>query len=133
MYCKNCGKEILEGDKFCTHCGASIKNDGTNKARNIEVRQSVTTMSDEKNKITAGLLAIFLGAFGVHKFYLGYKTQGIIMLVVTIIGIILSVVFIGFFAVFAMSLIAFIEGIIYLTKTDKAFYEVYVLGNKPWF
>lgn len=33
-----------------------------------------------KSKIVAGLLGIFLGAFGVHRFYLGYTKMGLIML-----------------------------------------------------
>src|SRR3989339_117497 len=36
----------------------------------------------EKNKIVAAVLAFFLGWLGVHKFYLGYKKQGIIMAVI---------------------------------------------------
>lgn len=38
-----------------------------------------------KNKYVAGLLGIFLGAFGIHRFYLGYTSIGIIMLLVTFI------------------------------------------------
>jgi TM2 domain-containing membrane protein YozV len=38
-----------------------------------------------KNKIAAGLLAILLGPFGAHRFYLGYKSTGIAMLVITIV------------------------------------------------
>ena len=133
MYCRNCGKEIFDGSKFCTHCGASIQSNSTNSADNVEIQRNIKRTDEKKNKTTAGLLAIFLGAFGVHKFYLGYNTQGIIMLVVTIIGILLCLVVIGGFAVLAMSVIALIEGITYLTKTDEAFYETYVLGNKPWF
>ena len=40
----------------------------------------------EKDKILAGLLATFLGAFGIHKFYLGYKVPGIIFLVINTVG-----------------------------------------------
>ncbi len=39
---------------------------------------------EPKSKTTAGLLGIFLGGFGVHRFYLGYTTIGIIQIVVTI-------------------------------------------------
>ena len=38
-----------------------------------------------KSKLTAGLLGIFLGGFGVHRFYLGYTTMGIIQIVVTLV------------------------------------------------
>ena len=33
MYCKNCGKEIKEGNTFCTNCGKPIEN---NKQENIK-------------------------------------------------------------------------------------------------
>ncbi len=33
-----------------------------------------------KSKTRAGLLAIFLGFLGVHNFYLGYRTKGIIQM-----------------------------------------------------
>ena len=38
-----------------------------------------------KSKLAAGLLGIFLGAFGVHRFYLGYKALGTVMLLITLV------------------------------------------------
>jgi TM2 domain-containing membrane protein YozV len=82
-------------------------------------------------KLIAGILAIVLGAFGVHKFYLGYQTEGIIMLVVSIAG---TVALCGLpLAAFAVSIIGIIEGVLYLTKTDDEFVRTYVLARKPWF
>ncbi|MEG0146971.1 MAG: NINE protein, partial [Raoultibacter sp.] len=43
-----------------------------------------------KDHVAAGLLAIFLGSLGIHKFYLGYNTAGFIMLAVTTIGSLLT-------------------------------------------
>ena len=43
--------------------------------------QSVT---GQKSKLAAALLALFLGVFGGHDFYLGYKKQGIIKIVLTV-------------------------------------------------
>jgi TM2 domain-containing membrane protein YozV len=81
--------------------------------------------SAEKNKIVAGLLAIFLGEFGIHKFYLGYNKEGLILLLVTVLSFgILS---------WATWIVGIIEGIIYITKTDQEFYQTYVVGRKPWF
>lgn len=40
---------------------------------------------NQKSKLTAGLLGIFLGGFGVHRFYLGYTQIGIIQIVVTVL------------------------------------------------
>jgi TM2 domain-containing membrane protein YozV len=72
-------------------------------------------------KIVAGVLGILLGGLALHKFYLGYTKTGIIQLVI-------SVVTCG-----AGSLIGFIEGIIYLTKSDQEFVDTYVTGKKEWF
>lgn len=79
----------------------------------------------KKNHIVAGLLAIFLGPLGIHKFYLGYSTQGLIMLLVSILTFGLGAV--------VMAIIALIEGVIYLVKTDQEFYYTYELGKKTWF
>ena len=38
----------------------------------------------QKSKLVAGLLGIFLGGFGIHRFYLGYTTIGIVQIVVTV-------------------------------------------------
>lgn len=80
-----------------------------------------------KSKVAAGLLAIFLGCLGIHKFYLGYNAAGIIMLLVSVfLGILIL-------PLMAMSVIALVEGIIYLTKTDEEFEEIYVRNKRPWF
>ncbi len=64
-----------------------------------------------KSKVAAGLLAIFLGDFGVHKFYLGQVGIGILYLL--------------FFWTLIPGIIGIIEGIIYLTMTDQAFEQRY--------
>ena len=83
----------------------------------------------KKDHVSAGLLAIFLGMFGVHKFYLGCNNAGFIMLAVSIIG--------GMFtfglAAAVIWLIAVIEGIVYLTKTQTEFDRIYVLNQRDWF
>lgn len=84
--------------------------------------------SSEKSKVVAGILAILLGALGIHKFYLGYNTAGIIMLVVSVVG---SIVF-GLGPT-VMAVIGIVEGVIYLTKTDQDFYTTYVANKKEWF
>lgn len=80
-------------------------------------------------KIVAGVLGILLGAFGVHKFYLGYTNEGIIMLLVSLIG---GTVTCGIGAG-VVGVIGLVEGILYLTKSDDEFVSTYVTGKKPWF
>ena len=78
------------------------------------------TYKSEK-KLVAALLAIFAGAFGIHKFYLGYTKEGIIQIIITFITFGIG------------SIIGFIEGIMYLMKSDEDFDNTYVKGKKGWF
>ncbi len=59
-----------------------------------------------KSKLIAGLLGIFVGGLGIHRFYLGYTTIGVIQIVVTILTC-------GVGAIWG-----FIEGILYLVGTN---------------
>jgi TM2 domain-containing membrane protein YozV len=74
----------------------------------------------ESKRMVAGLLAILVGAYGVHKFYLGYTSAGIIQLLLTLFTCVGGI-------------IALVEGIIYLTKSDEEFIEIYQIGEKQWF
>jgi len=58
-----------------------------------------------KDKTTAGILAIVLGDFGIHKFYLGQTGLGIVYLLFCWTGI--------------PGLIGIVEGIIYLTQPQE--------------
>ena len=91
------------------------------------LRGSTVGQVGDKNKIVAALFAFFLGPIGIHKFYLGKTTAGIIMLLCGTIGWLLILPGI------AVCIIAFIEFIIYLVKSDEDFYQDYVVGNKSWF
>ena len=82
-----------------------------------------------KDHVAAGLLAIFLGSLGIHKFYLGYNTPGFIMLAVTIVGSIFSLGLAGL----AMVVISIVEGVLYLSKSQTEFEQVYVFNKKEWF
>ena len=83
MYCRNCGKQIDDKAVVCVHCGVPPKtekkfchNCGVQTQPNqILCTKCGVTLSavKQKSKITAGLLALLLGGFGAHKFYLGYN------------------------------------------------------------
>ena len=89
------------------------------------------TKEQKDKKIIAGILAILLGGLGIHKFVLGYTMEGVIMLMVSIVG---TVVLCGIpLAPVAISVIGLIEGILYLTKSDDEFVATYVVGRKGWF
>jgi len=78
------------------------------------------THHGENKKILAGILAILIGSLGIHKFVLGYTKEGIIQILLS-------------FLCGLGGLIALVEGIIYLTKSDEEFYNTYQVGKKPWF
>lgn len=71
----------------------------------------------KQKKLIAAILGILLGSFGIHKFYLGYVTAGIIQLVLSLLcGI--------------GGIIGLIEGIIYLLRSDDEFESIYINGDK---
>ncbi|WP_027385520.1 TM2 domain-containing protein [Chryseobacterium gregarium] len=74
-----------------------------------------------EKKVVAGILGLLLGTFGIHKFYLGYTKAGIIQLVL------------GLVSCGIVGIVGFIEGIIYLTKSDEEFDRTYVHNQKEWF
>lgn len=152
MICKNCSANIDDNVAYCPYCGVPNDAQGSQQSQNENYNQNEQQsgqyfyngqqnyqyqqqninynpqqMNTEptKDKLVAGLLAIFLGTLGIHKFYLGYTKSGVIMLLVSLLT----------FGVGAtvMAVIALIEGILYLTKSDAEFYQTYVQNNKEWF
>jgi TM2 domain-containing membrane protein YozV len=76
-------------------------------------------------KIAAGICGILLGSLGVHKFILGYSSEGVTMLLISVLTCFIASPVIG--------IIGLVEGIIYLTKTDAEFYEIYMANKQGWF
>ncbi len=70
-YCSNCGAQVTPGAVVCMNCGFSLTN------------SPVVNPAEQKSKLTAGLLGIFLGGFGVHNFYLGYTGKAIAQIVLS--------------------------------------------------
>ena len=113
MYCRYCGKEMVEGAAVCVHCGAPA-GAGTaycpycgqatapgavvciSCGRPLAVTVGVAPGQEQKSKITAGLLGLFLGGFGVHNFYLGYTGRAVAQLVIQIVCVTLTGCTMGF-------------------------------------
>ena len=131
-FCTNCGNKLNLNDTVCSNCGKSVKDRVVReevKAEKVteETKESTSNQNQTqnqnynpqaKNRVVAGLLAIFLGGFGVHNFYLGYNGRAIAQLLITVLSCCtLS---------FVSALWGFIEGILILSgniETDAA-------GNK---
>lgn len=86
VFCRGCGKSIHESARACPGCGATQQGSGG------------------KSKVSAALLALFLGGFGVHRFYLR-QWRGLLYLL--------------FCWTFIPSMIAFIEFVVFLCTSDE--------------
>ncbi len=121
MYCKNCGKEIDNnaaicvncgyatnaGNKFCRNCGSSVLPEAAACTHCGVAVQSGS--NSRRSKLIAGLLGIFLGFFGIHNFYLGYTSKGILQIVIFFVG---ACIFVGPFVAYIWGIV---EGILILT------------------
>ena len=94
-----------------------------------DAKEALNKATGDNKKVLSGILAILLGGFGIHKFYLGYTKEGFILLAATII---ISIFSFGLFG-FLVWIFTLLEGVIYLTKSDDDFYNTYQVGKKPWF
>ena len=132
-YCRRCGAPLTT-ELTCGRCGSPVppSSPGTSPAgvtarddfySSTHVGHASTDVGGKK--VAAGVCGILLGALGIHKFVLGYTTEGLIMLLVTIFTCGLGGV------VFAV--IGLVEGIIYLTKSDVDFQNTYISNKRGWF
>ena len=104
MYCRNCGQEVQPGaaacmscgfapragTSFCYHCAQPTNPQAVvcvNCGAALGAGGPVVAGDQQNRKLIAGLLGIFLGGLGVHRFYLGYTMIGIIQLVLCLAGI----------------------------------------------
>ena len=119
--CPNCGTNLEGEAKFCASCGYEISPKSINQERDQEFTATDNAIEPEivrtpgapiKERMVAGILAILLGGFGIHKFYLDDMNMGLIYLLFCWTGI--------------PQILGLIEGIMYLTATDEEFQEKYV-------
>lgn len=84
-FCTNCGVKKENGDKFCQACGTARVNPNQEVCLNcgIEFKKGGTT---GKIKVAALLLALFLGGFGAHLFYVGRTGKAILYIALTLSG-----------------------------------------------
>jgi TM2 domain-containing membrane protein YozV len=108
-FCFSCGKTLATLAEICPNCGVRQPTSG-HVGGAVEAPPS---------RVTACLLAIFLGGFGAHKFYLGQTGMGILYLLSTILlcwTLIVPIV---------ISLVSLVEGLVYLSYSDTKFANTY--------
>ncbi|MBO5654107.1 MAG: TM2 domain-containing protein [Candidatus Methanomethylophilaceae archaeon] len=108
MYCKDCGMDIGNGN-YCGNCGSGLFGMVPNNGQFMTGRRKV-------NKLAFGMLALFTGSMGLHRFYSGKNRSGIMYLL--------------FFWTLVPSFLGFIEGIIALTKEDDGSCNIEVDPDK---
>jgi TM2 domain-containing membrane protein YozV len=95
MYCRNCGNEVSEkavmcvacgtppnaGNKFCPNCKAETTPGATICMKcGVALKADNPVTGEAKDWLTTLLLCIFLGAFGIHRFYTGHTAIGVVQL-----------------------------------------------------
>lgn len=103
-------------EKYCLECGAIIKAKaeicpkcGVRQASPFAYLGAVAP--NGKSKLAAVLFALFLGGFGIHKFYLGRTGMGLLYLL--------------FCWTFIPAVVGFIEAILLLVMSDEDFVRKY--------
>lgn len=122
--CQNCGTENSGYESFCRNCGTMLSNNYQNQQVQQKPNSGMQPQGQipgADKKLIAGLCGILFGSLGVHKFILGYTTEGIIQIVISVVTCGIG------------GIIGLIEGIIYLTKSDQEFVDTYIRNKKGWF
>lgn len=98
--CMRCGTQASMGGEFCPSCGNRYQIQHTSQGSSL-------SHSDRKDRHMAALLALLLGGFGIHHFYLG--------------NTLLGVLYILFCWTLIPAFVAFIEGIVFLCTSTSSF------------
>ena len=130
--CANCHRTIgsletpflFRESVVCAECNAKLTGT-TPPAIASPVYVIHQTQGQQSQRLVAGLVAIFLGHLGIHKFILGYSGAGVAMLLISVLTCGVGWI--------VMAIIAVIEGIIYLSKSDADFIATYQVGRRSWF
>lgn len=108
VVCVKCGVPSGQGQAFCQNCASQILNPGATVCTNCGAAICIPYAAyQQKSKIAAGLLGVFLGVFGVHNFYLGFTGKAVAQLLISVLscGVLAAV----------SSIWGLVEGILILT------------------
>ncbi len=124
--CEDCGQMISDKAKSCPNCGCPnpyMTEGKTNNGASSDFNLTDTGQSG-KNRIAFALFGIFLGCIGVHLFYIGKTSAGILNIVLSTIGCFLI------FPPAIIHVLGIIQGVLALTMTQDEFEKRYVYSEK---
>ena len=79
QFCSDCGNEYSRRATACPKCGCP-------SALVTQQTNTITTLyPDQKDRLTYILLGLFLGGLGIHNFYAGESSKGVIKLLLTLL------------------------------------------------
>lgn len=90
MYCTHCGNYMDDNAIFCPVCGHKVGRRARHEGNIMDDfgREDYGySYGKSKSRLTAMLLAVFLGTFGIHDFYLGYTKSGIAKILLTMFAL----------------------------------------------
>ena len=73
-FCSNCGNQVDDKAVICVKCGVPVNGS------NIGNLTAGGDDNGQKEWLVMVLLCLFLGNFGIHRFYTGHKAIGIAQL-----------------------------------------------------
>jgi TM2 domain-containing membrane protein YozV len=104
--CGECGKQVSNLAAVCPNCGAPVAG------HLLPVATPVIITATPKSRLVAAVLAMLLGVFGVHWFYLNNRYLG------------------AFYLLFSWTLIPAIagvcDGLFFIVMSDEAFQRKHV-------
>jgi TM2 domain-containing protein len=88
VMCVGCGSPPRTGNRFCWSCGCETAPTSVACVRcGVSLAAppvpGTAFLEGQKSRIAAGLLGIFLGGFGIHRFYLGFVGIGLTQLLLS--------------------------------------------------
>lgn len=73
MYCKHCGAEINDNAVVCVKCGCAVND-------SLYTEKALDPNVSDKDWLITGILCLFFGYLGAHRFYVGKMGTAILML-----------------------------------------------------
>lgn len=93
MQCPYCGNDVNAGVSRCPSCGASIPHNApqasyasSSTSLPSSAMQQPAGANAAKSKMAYILLGVFAGGLGIHNFYAGYTTKGVIQALISVVG-----------------------------------------------